>query len=111
LLGDSAADMRVLRLTREEERRLIARIEAVASYAELQHVVGLIASQLGVELHIGPGDNEVRTVRGLHIRMVDRPGLCRKTQQTVPAAVRRCLERNPPIVYAILDAHGLFGSG
>jgi hypothetical protein len=53
--------------------------------------------------------NEVRTVRGLNIVLAEQQGLCRKTRQTIPAAIRKCLERNPAITYAILDAEGLFG--
>jgi len=110
LLNDPAADLRVLRLTKMEERKLIERIETVSSYPELQRIAALMHAQLGVELRIAPGGNEVRTVRGLQIQLTDRPGLCRKTRQTIPAAVRRCLEKHPHIVYAILDAHDLLGS-
>ena len=52
----------------------------------------------------------MRTVRGLAIQLEELPGLCRKTRQAVPAAIRRCLEQHPQIVYAILDAHDLLGS-
>jgi hypothetical protein len=67
-------------------------------------------AQLGIVLNISPGLNEVKTVRGLQIELADRPGLCRKTRQTIPAAIRKCLEKNPEITYAILDADGLFGA-
>jgi hypothetical protein len=110
LLDDPAADLRILRLTKEEEKRLIARIEAIASYAELQRLCQRIEEQLGMVLRIAPGAEEVRTVRGLSIQIDERPGLCRKLRQSIPAAVRRCLEARPDIVYAILDAHDLFGS-
>jgi len=110
LLDDAQADLRVLRLTREEEKRLLARIERASSYEDLLHVADLMRSQLGIVLHIAPGPNEVRTVRGFEIRLEDQPGLCRKTRQSVPAAVRRCLEHNPGIAWAILNAHDLFGS-
>jgi hypothetical protein len=111
LLDDPHADLRVLRLTAEEEKRLVARIENISSHADLKHVGELMQAQLGITLRIRPGANEVRTVRGLVIELEERPGLCRKTRQAVPAAVRRCLERNPDIVYAILDAHDLLGGG
>lgn len=111
LLEDPHADPRILRLTREEEKKLVARIEAISSYAELKHIQKRMQEQLGIVLEIAPGSGEVRTVRGLHIQFVDHPGLCRKTRQAIPAAVRRCLEKNPDIVYAILDAHDLFGQG
>jgi hypothetical protein len=109
LENDPQADWRVLRLTREEEKRLIERIEAVASYAELMRVSQRLEEQLGVTLTIAPGPNEVRTVRGFAIELSPRPGLCRKTRQAVPAAVRRCLDAHPDIAYAILNAHDLLG--
>jgi hypothetical protein len=110
LLNDPGSDIRILRLTREEEKRLIMRIEDISTYAELQRIKERLLENLGVTLHIAPGSNEVRTVRGLNIQLIEQPGLCRKTRQAVPAAVRRCLERNPSIVYAILDAHDLLGT-
>jgi hypothetical protein len=109
LLNDPDADLRILRLTREEEKKLVARIEAVSSHADLLHVAARMQAQLGIVLEIVPGGREVRTVRGLSIRLAERPGLCRKTRQAIPAAVRRCLERHPEIVYAILDARDLLG--
>lgn len=109
LLADPAADKRILMLTREQEKKMLERIERVDSYAQLQHVSKLMHDQLGIELTIYPAAREVRTVRGLAIAVREFPGLCRKTRQAVPAAVRRCLELNPEIVYAILDAHDLFG--
>jgi hypothetical protein len=110
LLDDPHADLRVLRVTREEEKKLITRIERISSYADLLHVADLMRAQLGIVLQIAPGANEVRTVRGFDIRLEDQPGLCRKLRQSVPAAVRRCLDRNPAIAYAILDAHDLLGA-
>lgn len=109
LLADPQADVRVLRLTREEEKKLVGRIERVNSYDDLQHVARLMDAQLGIELRILPGNNEVRTVRGFNIHLVERAGLCRKTRQAIPAAVRRCLDQKPEIAYAILDAHDLLG--
>jgi hypothetical protein len=109
LLEDPRADLRVLRLTREEEKRLIGRIESITSYAELQRIMEKLHAQLGVFLRIAPGSREVRTVRGLLIQVDEQPGLCRKIRQSVPAAVRRCLENNPGIVFELLDAHDLFG--
>lgn len=109
LLNDPAGDMRILQLTQMEEKKLIARIENISSYADLQHIQQRIQAQLGIVVLIAPGTNEVRTVRGLNIRLTERPGLCKKIRQTIPAAIRRCLEKNPDIVYAILDAHDLLG--
>lgn len=108
LLADPGSDKRVLALTREEEKRLLARLEAIGSLAELKHMVERMQQLLGIELQIAPGSNEVRTTRGFQIQVADRPGLCRKTRQAIPAAVRRCLENHPDVGYAILDESGLF---
>jgi hypothetical protein len=109
ILEDEHADRRVLLLTKEEEKRLIARIEAIGSYAELMRVGQRLEEQLGVRLSIAPGANEVRTVRGFAIEVSPAPGLCRKTRQAIPAAIRRCLDNHPEIAFAILDAHDLLG--
>lgn len=110
LLAATDGDVRILRLTQAEEKKLIARIDAVASYAELKHLQERMHAQLGMVLRIVPGTREVRTVRGLRIELADQAGLCRKTRQAIPTAVRRCLEQHPEIVYALLDAHDLFGA-
>ena len=70
----------------------------------------LIRKNVGSELRIAPGPNEVRTVRGIVIVLEERPGLCRKLRQSVPAAVRRRLAERPEIAWAILDANDLFGA-
>ena len=110
LLEDPSADLRVLKLTREEEKRLLARIEAIGSFDELRHLTARLHEQVGIDLQITPSVRGVRTVRGLAIRLAERPGLCRKLRQSIPAAVRRCLERKPEIIYAMLDAHGLLAA-
>jgi len=111
LLGNAAADvdLRILTLTQEQEKKLIERIDRISSYDDLQHVVGLLHKQLGVVLHITPSPREVRTVRGFLILLEDRPGLCKKTRQAVPAAIRKCLENNPEIAFTILNANDLLG--
>lgn len=111
LLSDPHGDMRILKLTREEENRLIARIENISAYADLKHIQERMQAQLGIVLQITPSIHEVRTVRGINIQLVERPGLCRKIRQSIPAAIRRCLEKNPEIVYAILNENDLFGAG
>jgi hypothetical protein len=110
LLVEPDADIRPLRLTRAEEQRLLDRIETITTYEQLLKMQAAIERNLGTPLIIEPGPNEVRTVRGIVIRLEDRPGLCKKVRQSVPAAVRKLLEREPAIAYAILDAHDLFGS-
>ena len=109
LLEQPDADLRVLRLTREEEKRLLARLEAISDYADLQKMQQKLFDLLGLRLSVAPGPNEVRTLRGLLIRIADHPDLCRKTRQAIPAAVRQALEARPEIVYAILNAHDLLG--
>ena len=102
-------DLRILTLTQEQERRLIERIDRIHSYEDLQHVTGLLYKQLGVILRITPSPREVRTVRGFVILLEDQPGLCKKTRQAVPAAIRKCLENHPEIAFTILNAHDLLG--
>jgi hypothetical protein len=109
LISNPDADHRILMLTRAEEKKLLEHIERIDSYAKLQSVIKQLYDKLGIALRIAPGPNEVRTVRGLVIQVRDFPGLCRKTRQAIPTAVRRCLDLHPEIVYAILDAHDLFG--
>ena len=111
LLGDPAADKRILMLTREEEKRLVARIMQIETLADLKKMQAKIHANLGVTLVVEPGPNEVRTMRGLHIDFLDHPGLCKKTRQAIPAAVRKCLETRPEIAWALLDEHDLFGMG
>lgn len=109
LLAEPGGDIRILRLTREEEKKLVARLENLASLDDLRRMQHLLHAQLGISLSIAPGLNEVRTVRGLHIEIADLPGLCNKTRQTLPAAIRRGLERKPEIIYALLDSYDLLG--
>jgi hypothetical protein len=110
LLADPAADLRILKLTRDEEKKLLARIEAISSYDDLRKMEQKMLELLGIALRIAPGPNEVKTVRGFSIELGELPGLCRKTKQSIPAAVRRCLDQHPEIAFAILDEYGLFGA-
>lgn len=107
LLADARADQRILFLTRAEENKLIERLESIESLAELRRMQVRMQDLLGMVVRIAPGPNEVRTVRGFDIRIEDMPGLCSKTRQAVPAAIRRCLDRRPEIAYAILNEHDL----
>jgi hypothetical protein len=109
LLAAPGGDTRILRLTREEEKKLLARIETISTYDELLRLGDKLHAQLGVALRITPSVRGVRTVRGLAIELADQPGLCRKTRQAVPTALRRCLDQHPEIVYAILNASDLLG--
>jgi hypothetical protein len=103
-------DIRVLRLTRDQEKQLIERIEAIASYEELGRIKQRMLEQLGVKLTITPSAHGVSTVMGLSIKLVEQPGLCRRTRENLPAAVRRCFRNHPDIVYALLNARDLLGT-
>ena len=110
LLDNPQGDLRILRLTKEEEKKLVARLESIASYDDLKHMQEKLRANLGIVLTVAPQTDEVRTIRGgIGIRLAEQAGLCRKTRQAIPAAIRRCLENRPEIAYAILDAHDLFG--
>ena len=109
LLGDVQADLSILRLNLTEEKRLLAHIEDIATHAQLRKLQLLLKKNLGVELQITPGSGEVRTVRGFQIRLLEQPGLCRKTRAAIPAAVRRCLAAHPEIAFAILNENDLLG--
>lgn len=107
LLADQAADARILRLTKEEEKRLVARLENIASLEDLRAMQGRMQAQLGIVVRIVPSDNEVRTSRGIAIQLDDQPGLCRKTRSSIPAAIRRGFDNRPEIVYALLNERDL----
>ncbi|TBU72299.1 hypothetical protein DNK10_22360 [Pseudomonas daroniae] len=108
LLETPTGDQRILLLTRAEEKRLLERLENLASLEELERMQQRMFEQLGIRVEIAPGFNEVRSMRGIAIEVTTFPGLCRKTRQAIPAAIRRGLERRPEIAYALLNAHDLF---
>jgi hypothetical protein len=101
------ADRRILLLTRDEEKRLLERLERIDSLADLERMQRKLQEQLGVRLEIFPGHNEVRTMRGISIVLHQQVGLCRKTRQSIPAAIRRGLEARPDIAWALLNANDL----
>jgi len=107
LQAASPAAQRILRLTRHEEKRLLERLENLKGLEDLHRLQQLMHDQLGVRVHIAPSFNEVRTMRGILIELAEQPGLCRKTRQAIPAAIRRGLERNPEVAFRLLDAHDL----
>ncbi|MGY2228714.1 hypothetical protein HX780_29310 [Pseudomonas tolaasii] len=111
LLETPGADVRILGLTRQEEKRLLDRLEDLKSLQDLEHMQQRMFDQLGIRVHIAPGHTEVRSMRGIQIVIDELPGMCRKTRQSIPAAIRRGLEKRPEIAYRLLDAHDLFGQG
>ncbi len=108
LLDSPTADLRSLRLTLMEEKRLLERLENIQSLQDLEHMQGRLYEQLGIVLQIAPKASEVRSLRGLAIHIPERPGLCRKIRQSIPVAIRKCLEKRPEIVHRLLDAQDLF---
>ena len=108
LMQASGGDTRILRLTREEEKRLVQRLEQITSLADLRHMERRLFEQLGVRLTIGTSPNGVRSLRGITVLVHEQPGLCRKTRQAIPAAIKKSMDRHPEIVYALLNAGGLF---
>jgi hypothetical protein len=107
LLETPGADLRILFLTRNEEKRLIERLENLQSLSDLEHVQRRMFEQLGIRVAIAPGFNEVRTMRGIGIQVGELPGLCRKTRASIPAAIRRAMEKRPEIAYDLLNANDL----
>lgn len=108
LLQSPDGDLRVLRLTREDEKRLVQRLENLSSLGDLRRMEERMEQQVGIRLSISSSPNEVRTLRGIVILVHEQPGLCRKTRQAIPAAIKRSLELHPEIAYDILNVGGLF---
>lgn len=109
LMQASGGDTRILRLTREEEKRLVQRLEQITSLADLRHMERRLFEQLGVRLTIGTSPNGVRSLRGITVLVHEQPGLCRKTRQAIPAAIKKSMETQSGIVFELLDEGGLFG--
>lgn len=104
------AAQRILWLTASEEKKMLARVEAVTSWDELRRVIANIEKQVGIVLKIAPSHRGVRTVLGFRITLAEQLGLCRKTQKSLPAAVRKCMRTHPEIAYAILNEHSLLSA-
>ena len=107
LLDTHGADLRILNLTRQEEKRLLERLENLKDLADLEHMQRRMYEQLGIRVQISPSDNVVRSMRGIAISLGELPGLCRKTRQSIPAAIRRAMEQRPEIAYRLLDSQDL----
>ncbi|MFJ2427357.1 hypothetical protein [Pseudomonas sp. NPDC087804] len=107
LLDTPGADLRILRLTREEEKVLLARLEKLKNLDDLRHLQKRMFEQLGIRVDISPGFHEVRTMLGIEIEIDALPGLCRKTRKSIPTAIRRGLNNNPEIAFELLNAHDL----
>jgi hypothetical protein len=101
-------DLRVLMLTREEEKRLVERLENLGSLTQLRHMQERMHAQLGIRLTITPSPNEVRSLRGISILVHEQPGLCKKTRQSIPAAIKKSMDAHPEIAFELLNEGGLF---
>ncbi len=108
LLAAPQGDVRILRLTRAEEKKLLERLENLTSLSDLRHMQARIEQQLGVRLSITPSPHEVRSLRGIAILVLEQPGLCRKTRQAIPAAIRKSMDQRPEITFDLLNEGGLF---
>jgi hypothetical protein len=108
LLNHSDGDLRVLRLTREDEKRLLQRLENLSSLSDLRHMEARMEQQVGIRLSISPSPNGVRSLRGIVILVHEQPGLCRKTRQAIPAAIKHSMDRRPEIAHELLNVGGLF---
>ena len=111
LLQAPGADLRILSLTRQEEKKLVERLENLQSLQDLEYMQQKMFELLGIRVQVAPGHTEVKSMRGIQINIDEQPGLCRKTRQAIPAAIRRGMEKRPEIAYRLLDAHDLFREG
>ena len=109
LLDDPRGDLRILLLTRHEERRLLERLENIRELADLERLQRRMYEQLGIRLTVAPGHNEVRSMRGITIRLAEQAGLCRRTRRAIPAAIRRALGARPDIAARLRDSFDLLG--
>lgn len=108
LLQTPDGDWRILRLTRDEEKRLVQRLENLESLADLRRLQDRMEQQLGIRLSISASPHEVRTLRGITILVHEQRGLCRKTRQSIPAAIKKSMEQRPEIAFELLNEDGLF---
>ena len=108
LLTSPGADARVLQLTVAEEKKLLQRLENITSLADLRRLQERMEQLLGIRVSIAPSPNEVRTLRGITILVHEQQGLCRKTRQAIPAAIKKGMERQPEIAFELLNEGGLF---
>lgn len=65
LLEAPGADLRILQLTRQQEKILLERLENLKSLQDLEHLQQRMYDQLGIRVHIAPGHTEVKSMRGI----------------------------------------------
>ena len=108
LLQSPGADVRILQLTQAQEKKLLQRLENLSSLEDLRKMQARMEQQLGIRLVITPSANEVRTLRGITILVEAQTGLCRKTRQSIPAAIKKSMDAQPQITFDLLNEDGLF---
>ena len=108
LLQSPGADVRILQLTQAQEKKLLQRLENLSSLEDLRKMQTRMEQQLGIRLFITPSPNEVRTLRGITILVEAQTGLCRKTRQSIPAAIKKSMDAQPQITFDLLNEDGLF---
>ncbi len=108
LLQSPDADVRILQLTQAQEKKLLQRLENLSSLEDLRKMQARMEQQLGIRLVITPSPNEVRTLRGITILVEAQTGLCRKTRQSIPAAIKKSMDAQPQITFDLLNEDGLF---
>ena len=94
--GRPARTVASLLLTRREEQRLAARLEALRSLEDLEHLLRRMEEQLGIRLRIAPAFGEVRSMRGIRMRLRSSRG----------SAARPAARRFPPPSAAAWEAPG-----
>ncbi|MFN9474158.1 hypothetical protein [Acidovorax sp.] len=110
LIQAPGGDTRILQLTQAEEKKLVTRLENIAILSDRRRMHERMEQQLGIRIAISLSPNEVRTLRGIAILVHEQPGLCRKTRQAIPAAIKKGMDQRPEIAYELLDEGGLFSS-
>ncbi len=70
-------------------------MENITSLSDLRRMQDRMQQQLGIGLTIAPSPNEVRMLRGITILVHEQRGLCRKTRQAIPAAIKRAWTSGP----------------
>ena len=103
-------DTRILQLTQAEEKKLTTRLENITSLTDLRRMQERMEQQLGIRISITTSPNEVRTLRGIAILVQEQRGLCRKTRQSIPAAIKKGMDQHPEIAYELLNEGGLFAA-
>ena len=109
LLQTPGSDVRILMLTRSEEKKMLERLESLGSLADLRRMQERMEQQLGIRLSITQSPNEVRSLRGIAILVHEQRGLCRNSRQVIPASIKKSMDAQPQSACDLLDESGLFG--